>query len=54
MFIKQYCQKEALRYYIQETIKSDKLTVEEKTYLIMNARKTIKEKAKELKKHSIY
>ena len=51
MFIKHFCQKEALRYYIQEIIKSDKLTVEEKTYYILNARKTIKKKAKELKKH---
>lgn len=50
MFLNRYCHKEAVRYYVQETIKDEKLTVEEKTYIVLNAKKIIKKKAKEMRK----
>ena len=43
MFLNRYCKKKAIEVYIRETIKSDKLTLEQKTQDIINVKKKIKE-----------
>jgi len=46
MFTNRYCHRKAIEVFIKETIKNEKMAIDEKVYQIMNAKKIIKEEIK--------